>query len=185
MSLKKIKLILLFGLIVNAVGGYAQRVYSTQKGTISFFSKTPVEDISAVNEKVSAAINIATGEVAVLAEMKHFEFPNKLMQEHFNENYMESDKYPRAYFKGKIAETLDFSKPGKQAVTADGKLQMHGVEKDCRLTGTIESKDGQMLLDTAFEVLLEDYKIKIPKAVFLKIAEKIAVKGQLALEPKK
>ncbi len=185
MNLRKTDFIIIFMVLVTATVARAQKIYSTQKGKLSFYSKTPVEDISADNDKVSAAINLDSREIAVSADMKKFEFPNKLMQEHFNENYMESDKYPKAFFKGKLEEDIDLTKAGKQPVTVNGKLKMHGVEKDCMLKGTMESKDGQLLIETAFDVMLVDYNIKIPTAVFMKIAEKIAVKGQLALDPKK
>lgn len=88
------------------------QLFITTTGEVSFFSKTPMEDIEAVNKNVSSIINTSTNEVAVQMRITNFVFPNKLMQEHFNENYLESEKFPSATFKGKIKEDVDLTKPG-------------------------------------------------------------------------
>ena len=150
-------------------------IFGTKQGNISFFSKAPLEDIDAKNDKVTSLLNTSNNEVAVRVPIHEFQFRNKLMQEHFNENYMESEKYPYATFKGKVNETIDFGKPGNYDVSATGVLNIHGVNQKRTLTGKLQITETNMVLDTKFEVLLKDHKIKIPTLVFNKIAEKIAV----------
>lgn len=159
--------------------------FSTSTGVTSFYSKTPVEDIAATNKSVSSVINTNTQQIAVQMQIKQFNFPNSLMQEHFNENYMESEKYPMATFAGKINETIDYSKSGTYTVTATGKLKIHGVEKEKTLKGTLVINGDKLVLDVEFEVALVDYKIDVPTVVFAKIAEKIQVKNHFEYAPKK
>lgn len=157
------------------------QLFMTQTGKTSFFSKTPVEDISALNSNVLAVINSSNGEIAVKMNMTQFKFQNKLMEEHFNENYMESDKFPTGSFKGKINETIDFTKAGTYDVTAKGTLTIHGVTKEKVLTGKLTVAKDALTLDSNFEIALVDYKIEVPKLVWEKIAEKIAVKNNFTL----
>jgi polyisoprenoid-binding protein YceI len=183
--MKKLILILLlvpFHFLISS--GNAQTLFSTSTGEISFYSYTPVEDINAVNKKIGSIINSDTREVAVQMRMTDFSFPNKLMQEHFNENYLESEKYPTATFRGKITGNEDFTSPGNHAVKATGTMKIHGVEKPMDLVGQINS-DGKVLkLKLEFLIKLADYKIEIPTLVFAKIAEEIQVKGVLDLVKK-
>lgn len=157
------------------------QLFMTQTGKTSFFSKTPVEDISALNSNVLAVINSSNGEIAVKMNMTQFKFQNKLMEEHFNENYMESDKFPTGSFKGKINETIDYTKAGTYDVTAKGTFTIHGVTKDKVLTGKLTVAKDALTLDSNFEIALVDYKIDVPKLVWEKIAEKIAVKNNFTL----
>lgn len=160
------------------------QVVVDKSGELSFFSSTPVEDISAKSKTAQSALNLSSKEIAVKAIIKDFTFPKSLMQEHFNENYLESEKYPNATFKGKINEAIDFSKSGTYNVTATGKLSIHGVEKDKTIDGVFKVDGNKISLDASFEVLLEDYKIERPQLVMMKIAEKIAVKGKFAFVSK-
>ncbi|HUH33002.1 MAG TPA: YceI family protein [Daejeonella sp.] len=150
-------------------------IYSANQGTISFFSSAPLEDIEAENNKVISLINVGNNEIAVRVPIKQFQFRNRLMQEHFNENYMESERYPHATFKGKINEAIDFQQPGTYDVSATGVLNIHGVNQKRTLKGKLVISNPGMTLTTQFDVMLEDHKIKVPKIVFNKIAEKIAV----------
>jgi hypothetical protein len=150
-------------------------IYSTKQGSITFFSSAPLEDIEAKNSKVISLINTSNNEIAVRVPIKQFQFRNRLMQEHFNENYMESERYPHATFKGKINEVIDFQKPGTYDVSSTGILNIHGVNQKRTLKGKLTIGNPEMTLTTQFDVLLEDHEIKIPKIVFNKIAEKIAV----------
>ena len=102
---------ILFAICLIGWSANAQ-LFTTQTGEVSFFSKTPMEDIDAVNKQVGSIINSENNEVAVQIRVTNFIFPNKLMQEHFNENYLETDKYPSATFKGKIKESVDLKVPG-------------------------------------------------------------------------
>ena len=166
------------------VQGFAQTgIFSTNKGTITFFSSAPLEDIEAKNSKGISLINIGNNEIAVRVPIKQFQFRNRLMQEHFNENYMESEKYPHATFKGKINETIDFQKPGTYDVSATGILSIHGVSQRRTFNGKLKIDSSGMTLNTNFDVLLKDHKIKIPSILFNKIAEKIAVTTTFSYTP--
>ena len=155
------------------------QLFMTTNGEVSIFSKTPMEDIDAVNKSVSSIINTATNEVAVQMRITNFVFPNKLMQEHFNENYLESEKFPSATFKGKIKETVDLTVAGTYPITASGTATIHGVTRPIDLKGTIISTGTGLALTCAFEVKLVDYKVDIPKIVFAKIAEVIKVSSKI------
>ncbi len=113
-----------------------------------------------------------------------FAFPNKLMQVHFNENYLESEKYPTSVLKGKIKEKVDLTVAGSFKVTAEGTLSMHGVTHQIQIPGTIVSDGKELKLDFKFPVKLEDYKVEIPTIVFSKIAEVVDVSGSMVLVKK-
>lgn len=157
------------------------QLYSTSKGKVGFFSKTPVEDIQAVNNSVLAVLKAETNELAVAITNMSFEFENKLMQEHFNEKYMESDKFPKSTFKGKINEKVDYTKDGEYKVTATGVLNIHGVDQNRTIEGTLKVKEGKVQLVSDFKVKVADHKITIPTIVTAKIAEEIDVKVDLEL----
>ena len=177
------RLILIIGLLFGYSQVYSQ-LYMAQSGEVSIFSKTPLEDIDALNKQVSSIINVATNEVAVQMRVTNFIFPNKLMQEHFNENYLESDKFPSATFKGKIREEVDLKVPGTYAVTAAGSATIHGITKSIELKGSIVSTGDQLSLNCQFEIKLVDYKVDIPKIVFAKIAEVIRVRSKISYQKK-
>jgi YceI-like domain len=179
--MKKITLLLL--LISSICVGNAQNTYKVTNGEISFFSKTPVEDIDAVNKKVLGVIK--NNEFAFVATIVGFKFKKPLMEEHFNENYMESDKYKTASFKGKIAAAIDLSKDGEYKTQAVGVLTMHGESKDRTIDGVFTVKDGKINLKSEFDVQLKDHKIDIPKLVIKKIAETVKVTVNIDFEPKK
>ena len=180
--MKKISLVFL--LFCFSLSLFGQNLYSTTKGTVSFYSDAPLEDIQADNTKTGAILNAKTNEMAVQMNITDFEFPNKLMQEHFNENYLESEKYPTSVFKGRIKEKVDLTAPGKFQVTAEGTLTIHGVAQQIQIPGTIVSDGKELKLDFKFPVKLEDYKIDIPTIVFSKIAEIVDVTGSMVLVKK-
>ncbi len=159
------------------------QVFLSKNNEVSFFSKTPMEDINATNKNVSAVLNCKTLDVVVKIKMNQFEFPNKLMQEHFNENYMESEKFPDGTFIGKITETIDFAKEGSYPVNLKGTFTLHGVAQNRILTGILMVKKDIIQFNSDFEVALVDHKIEVPKLVLMKIAEKIKVKTQFKLVP--
>jgi polyisoprenoid-binding protein YceI len=177
------KKILLFVLLSIGFQSNAQ-LFMTSTGEVSFFSKTPMEDIDAVNKSVSSIINTATNEVAVQMRITNFVFPNKLMQEHFNENYLESEKYPSATFKGKIKESVNLTVAGAYPISASGSATIHGVTRPIELKGTIVSTGSTLALTCQFEVKLIDYNVKIPKIVFAKIAEVIKVSSKMSYTKK-
>ncbi len=160
------------------------QVYLTQTGETSFFSETPMENISGLNKTVAAAMNLASNDIAIRIQNVAFKFPNKLMEEHFNENYMESDKFPISTFKGKIIEKIDFTKDGTYEVSANGTFDIHGVKQERVLKGKLTVAKNQLTLQCNFDIKLADYKIEIPTLVIAKIAETIAVKSKFVLIPK-
>jgi len=172
-------------LLVASLQSLAQSNFSTKNGKVSFFSSTPLEDIKAVSEKAAAIFVSNNGNVAFQVPIRSFTFAKGLMQEHFNENYMESDKYPYAKFKGNIEEKIDYAKEGEYAVTAKGILNVHGVEKQRSIPGKLIVKDGKIRMISNFDVACVDHKIKIPTLVITKVAEVINVSLDATLTPLK
>lgn len=168
------KTILSLTISAFALSASAQKLV-TRSGKITFFSATAIENIEAINNEVAAAINTATGDVVFQVPIKSFKFDKQLMQEHFNESYLESDKYPKADFKGKINPADVGTKDGTYKTTVTGKLSIHGVTHEVKLPGTIIVKSGEMTVNTVFSVLTADYKINIPSVAKGKIADKIEV----------
>jgi polyisoprenoid-binding protein YceI len=164
--------------IYAIIGLQAQNLFSTGNGETTFYSETPVEDITAVNKLGQSILNTTTNDIVVQMNMKQFDFPNKLMQEHFNENYIESDKYPKAIFKGKINEKIDFTKNGTYDISATGDFTLHGVTKARTLKGKLTVNQGSLNITTDFDVALADHKIEVPQIVFVKVAQVIKVKNK-------
>ncbi len=168
------KLILIASLSISGYCIYGQ-IYTAKSGEVTFFSEAPLENIEAVNKVATSLLNTASNDIAFSVTMIAFEFEKALMREHFNENYMETEKYPKALFKGKLNEMIDFTKDGTYQASATGKLTIHGVEQDRTIEGTLTVKEGQILLKTEFKVLLKDHNIKIPKLVVKNLAEEVLV----------
>ena len=177
-------IILLFLFIGLFQMSKAQDIYQIVDGEVSFFSTTPIEDIDAVNKTVKGLINTKNNEFAFIVTIVGFHFKNLLMEEHFNENYMESDQFKTAMFKGVILEKIDYSKDGEYEVSAKGTLNVHGVIKDRVIKGKLIVKKGKIQLLADFDIKLEDHDIDIPKVVTEKIAETVAVKVNANFEKK-
>ena len=158
----------------------AQQFY-TNKGKISFFSEAPLEDISAVNENVSAIIDSQTGGFAFRLKIEDFTFPNSLMQEHFNESYLESEKYPLSTFTGVIDNFSDLDLSTKQNLVVSGSLSMHGISKDAQIKASAQMINDELHISSIFDVALEDYDVDIPKNMLYKIAENITVTVEIKL----
>ncbi len=169
---------ILFALLFLASGqlATAQKVY-TKNGTISFFSKTEMEDIKAENNQVMSVLNLQTGELQFSLLIKNFHFPKALMEEHFNENYLESEKYPKSTFKGQVTDIakVKLSADGTYPVTVSGELTMHGVTNKVTTKGTITVKAGKATGHSVFTVALADYKIEVPKLVEKNISKTIEI----------
>ena len=178
------KLIFLF-LAFTASDGIAQTIYQATSSTISFHAGTPVEDIDAVNSKSLSFINKTTGEVSISIPMKDFHFKRPLMEEHFDENYLESAKYPKAEFKGKINDIgkIDFKSSAAIEITVAGTLTIHGVAQERTLNVTLQPSDSKIHGETKFVVTLSDHKIDRPKIMWQKIAEKVNVTATFTYEP--
>lgn len=156
--------------------------YSAEKSFVSFYSHAAIEDIKAENTSAKSLFNASTGDVAFSIPIKDFEFAKSLMKEHFNEKYLESDKYPKATFQGKI-ESYDPHANGEQHVVATGKLTIHGVTKNVDIPGTLEIKSGGIIAHSNFKIRLEDYKISIPQLLWTNIAEEVEVTIQVTYKP--
>ncbi len=165
-----------FILVIIGSVAFAQKYY-TKNGHISFFSKTNIENIQADNNQVMSVLNPQTGELQFSLLIKSFHFPKALMEEHFNENYLESDKYPRAVFKGKIADIskVNFSADGNYPVAVTGDLTIHGVTNKVSTKGNITIKAGKINSLSVFNIALADYKIAVPKLVENNISKTIEI----------
>jgi hypothetical protein len=153
----------------------AQKIYSTRTAKITFFSKAPLEDIEAKNSEVDSKLS-TDGQIVFKLLIKGFRFENALMEDHFNENYMESSKYPKSMFSGQITNLkfIDFNKDGSYPVKVKGKLTIRDINKDVEATGTIDIKDGKVSSKSNFSINLKDYGIT-GSNIGSKIAETINV----------
>jgi polyisoprenoid-binding protein YceI len=156
----------------------------TKNGRIRFYSETPMEKIEAINTQVNSALDVSTGDFVFKVLIKSFEFERALMQEHFNENYMESGKFPNATFSGRISNLKDinFGRDGSYNAIVEGNLTLHGVTKKVTEKGTIEIKGGKIITKATFNIKPQDYNIIIPGVVVAKIAEYIQVNVDATLE---
>ena len=159
--------------------------YLTNEGVITFYSHTVIEDITAINEKVAAVIDSESGEVAIILVMNEFQFEKKLMQEHFNENYAESEKYPKATFNGRISNNgeVDYQSPGEYQVRISGAMTIHGITREISVPGTIIVNRNGISAQTKFLLNPEDYDINIPKVVRNNIAENMEITAELVCNP--
>jgi polyisoprenoid-binding protein YceI len=170
---------LLLCITVIILTGYiatAQKYY-TKNGNVSFFSKTNMENIKADNNQVMSVLNIQTGELQFSLLVKSFHFEKALMEEHFNENYLESEKFPKSTFKGTITDIskVNFTTDGTYPVTVSGDLTIHGVTNKATTKGNIVIKGGKITGTAVFIVALADYKVAIPKLVEANISKTIEI----------
>lgn len=163
----------------------ASAKYFTRAGTISFFSATPFEDIEARNQQVSAAVDVQSGQVVFTVPMKAFQFPKSLMQTHFNENYVESEKFPKATFAGHLVafDAAALAGAAPQAVQVEGDLTIHGVTHRVRVPGTLARQGNRLLVNAKFAVAPADYNIEIPALVRGHVAKSVDVTVALACDP--
>lgn len=180
--MKKTILFFVVALLVNS--GFSQGKYLTKQGFVTFFSHTVVEDIKADNHQVVSIIDTDTGEIAIQLLMKSFMFKKALMQEHFNENYVESHIYPKAKFKGRIINYKELSE-GINEVEVEGILTVHGIDKVIKTVAVIEIKEDEIILTGEFIIDVEHFEIKIPKVVIKNIAKTIKVNFELKHQPYK
>ena len=187
-------LLLVFAFLFS-IGSPAQ-IYMAKSGatSINFFSSAPLENIEALNKGAIIVLKASSGEIQVRVTMRNFKFKNALMEEHFNENYMETDKkvdvdgaatYPNKYgeFKGKINETIDYTTDGETKVTLTGKMSIHGVTNDITIEGTVSKKGPDLVISSKFPIKVADYNIKVPSMYVKNIAEVVDVTINSTLEP--
>ena len=159
--------IIIFILLLYSSNLYSQR-FITKDAEISFFSEAPIEDISAKNYKVSAVYDDETMQLVFQLNISDFIFPKPLMQEHFNENYLESDKFPKASFSGIVGQL-------NESTIATGTLKIHGESNEVEVKGILVNSNDSVMIDASFRIQLKDFNIKIPKIVMYNIAEEIEV----------
>lgn len=171
--------------LMLSINIFAQDRFYTKNGHIDFYSKAPLEDITAKNKQVAAFLEVNTGKLTFGVLIKSFEFDKALMQEHFNENYLESDEYPKSTFKGELqgfsAENLRVE--GDQQFKVSGDLNIHGVTKPISADVTLNVKEGKIKAQSQIIVKPEDYNIKIPKAVRDNIAKEIKINIDITFQP--
>ncbi len=180
------KLLVMISALSFLYGNATCQIYKSNGNMeISFFSKTPMEDIDAVNKTAISIINTSNDSVLFKVKQTEFVFPNTLMTEHYNENYVESGKFPYAVFKGKIIPHIDFKKNGTYNVDVPGTLNIHGVTQTRNMEGTIVVNGDLVSISSKFDVKLVDHNIEVPKLLFGKIAEFIPVKVKAEYVPYK
>jgi polyisoprenoid-binding protein YceI len=178
--------LLWLAIVTYPQAAWAQGKYMTHTGYISFFSASIMEDIEAKNNKVAAVIDLNAGQLAFSVPVHEFQFKRTLMQEHFNENYMESDKYPKATFTGQLANVAQVAKQlatANQNVEVEGNLTLHGVTHKVLVTGTLQLRDGQLVVFAYFNIAPADYNIDIPLLVREHIAKSVSVRVSMACDP--
>ncbi len=172
-------------LLMSFANVQAQTKLFTRNGNVTFNAGTSLETIEAVNRKAASVLDPATGQMEFTVLIKAFEFERALMQDHFNENYMESDKYPKASFKGSIVNNkdVDYTKDGTYPVEVKGDLTIHNVTKPVDVKGTVTVKDKKVNAKSGFEVTIADYGITIPGVVKDKIDKQAKISTDIAYEP--
>jgi len=173
--MKKIIPLFLMTLCFNAIN--AQK-YFTRTGKIDFDAGTGVEDIKGTNKSATSVLDASTGQIQFQLLVKGFEFSSQLMQDHFNENYMESDKFPKSTFKGTITnmDKVNVSKDGTYPVTVKGTLEIHGVKQEVESKGTLKVKGESIDATSEFVLKMDDYKIAIPSVVKDKLSRTAKIK---------
>lgn len=161
--------------------GFSQK-FTVEKSLVSFFSEAAIENISAENSKTTSLFNESTGDIVFVIPIQDFEFAKALMKEHFNEKYMETEKFPKAIFQGKVTG-FDPKAAGEQNAVAKGKLTIHGVTKEVEIPGTLNYTSGKVVMKAKFIVKLADYSITIPTLMWKHIAEQVEVKAEITYKP--
>ncbi|RYY61941.1 MAG: YceI family protein [Chitinophagaceae bacterium] len=168
-------------LLLAALPAGAQTRSQFGTSTVTFFSSAPLEDIEATNKNSKAVVDWEKRSFLVSIPIKGFEFRSGLMQSHFNENYLESDKYPDCTYRGIFAGPVDLTKDGDYPITTSGELTLHGVTQKRVIPAVLKVRNGQVTVSSKFPIKVADHKIAIPKMVFKKIAETVdvTINGQL------
>jgi len=174
-------IVLLAVTFITSFAVQAQSRFKIAEPYVTFFAGTPLEDIDANSDKLVGVLDVEKKSFAFRIAMNTFQFKRELMQEHFNENYLETDKYPNSEFRGIIKGDFDISKVGEYAVTAEGKFSIHNIEKEYSVPAVINVTKDTVSINAVFPIQLKDHDIKIPTIVLMKIAEKadVTVKAKL------
>lgn len=162
-------------LLLLQVGLMGQSRLIDRSGSAKFYSSAPMEDIEATNNSALAVIEPSTGKVAVSMLIKGFKFDKALMQEHFNENYMESDEFPKASFSGQLNDSELLSKDGKVEANVSGEITIHGVTKEITIPCRFDISSDMIEVESVFNLTVADFDIEIPKLVRNNIAKEVEV----------
>ena len=184
--ISQLKLLFIVLTVLHAAGtANGQTRFIDRNGTATFFSSAPMEDIEASNRKAVSILDIETGEIVASMLMRSFDFKKALMQEHFNENYVESHKYPKATFEGKVLniDQLDLSQNGKYTLDVSGEMTIHGVTQSLRIRADVEVDNETLRAKAVFPLRVKDYKIEIPRLVIKNIAEVVEVTVSFDYKP--
>jgi polyisoprenoid-binding protein YceI len=175
-------MLVVFAALVSIAGAVAQDNYATGSGVVSFFSEAPVANVEAVNKNASVELNTSTHEITFTLHMADFEFANKKMGRDAEKKYLETVKYPRAGFKGKVISNVNYGKPGSYPATVKGTLTIHGTNQEITNKGTIIVEEKQIKVQSEFDLRLADYNIETPKLLGRKMtSESVHVKVNAAL----
>ena len=166
-------LLLILGVLVSLTSTSFSQTYMCQAGSISFFQSTPVEDIDARSNRLLSVLNPANNAIAYKIDVRTFIFEKSLMQDHFNENYIESSKYPYATYVGVINEKIDWTKDGVYDITSTGKLTLHGVTKDITEKGKLSIHNGEITISNMFNIKFTDYGVEIPKLLIKDLSDTV------------
>jgi len=163
----------------------AQNLLFTKTGHVYFMSHTDAIDVDGDNNQVTSFLNTETGEIVFQLLMKSFKFTLATAEEHFNETYMESDKFPKASFKGMVTNLKDINLKtnGTFKAMVRGDMTIHGVTKPIEQEGTMTVKDGKVIATSAFKISIDDYGIKVPKLVEDRVAKIVDVKIDVEYVP--
>ena len=183
--MKRLFFLLLLATVLSSFAGQGGKIFTVKSGKIAFQSEAPFETIKASSSDVKGLLDIDKKTFAFRVRMQTFDgFNSALQKEHFNENYLESTKFPEATFSGKIIEDIDFTKEGTYSVRAKGNFTIHGVSQERIIKSDITIKDNRINIKSAFSVLLGDHNIPIPKVVKDKLNSEINVQVNCQLEPR-
>ena len=184
MLIKRFYISLLMIALGSSVSGQNPTIFSTENGRVSFLSDAPMEMISASSGQLVGVLNILDRRFSFSIPVNTFDgFNSALQKTHFNEDYLESDKYPQATFKGKIIEEVDLMTEGRYQVGAKGKLDIHGIANDRIIRCDLMVESGKITVESEFTVFLDDHDITIPSIVNQKIAEEIRVSINFVMQP--
>jgi len=179
------KKILLISLTFFSLFSFSQEKFISRNGLIQFIASTPLETIDPVNNHVSCILDTENGNLVFQMKMISFKFEKALMEEHFNEKYVESDKFPKSTFVGKIQNWDDFIWNGtEQNIVVKGKIIIHGIEKAIIVKGLIGTSKSTISLSSSFDIIISDFGIEIPRLVRDKISETVKVEVNVTLKQK-
>jgi len=182
--MKKLILSIIAFLLINV--SYAQDKYFTKNGTIIFDATTSTspEKVSAINKSAACVLDTKTGNIQFSVLMQGFEFEQALMREHFHENYLESEKFPKSIFKGQISNSsaINYGKNGTYDVSVKGQMLMHGITKPLETKGKLIVNNGKISVAANFSILLADYQVLVPRLVGDKVGKNATIKVDCALQ---